>query len=177
MHPLVYKAYIFAMAAHAAVGQLRNYTGNPYIDHPREVAEILASFGASPAAQAAGFLHDVLEDTQVTFELLVEEFGLEVASLVRMVTNVAKPEDGKRPVRALINLKHKAKAEPEGQDIAMADIISNLRTLAALKPSFAKVYVPEKFAVVEALNRGNPLLRERARLVVLTAAAELGISL
>lgn len=176
MHPLVYKAYIFAMAAHAAVGQLRDFTGDPYIVHPKEVAEILARYGASPEAQAAGLLHDVLEDTKVTFEMLVAEFGYVVAALVKMVTNVAKPEDGKRPVRARINLEHKAKAEPEGQDIAMADIISNLRTLASLKPSFAKVYVPEKFAAVTALDKGNPLLREEALAVVLAAADELGMS-
>lgn len=177
MDPLVYKAYVFAMAAHAAVGQERYYTGQPYIVHPKEVAEILASFGAGPIVQAAAMLHDVLEDTKVTFELLVQEFGFEVASLVRMVTNVAKPEDGKRPVRALINLNHKAKAEPDGQDIAMGDIISNIRSLVSLRPAFAKVYVPEKYAVIEALNRGNPEIRDKARSVVLAAASELGITL
>lgn len=177
MDPLVYKAYVFAMAAHAAVGQDRNYTGQPYIVHPKEVAEILASFGAGPVVQAAAMLHDVLEDTKVTFELLVAEFGYEVASLVRMVSNVARPEDGKRAVRALINLNHKAKAEPDGQDIVMGDIISNIPTLVFLRPAFAKVYVPEKYAVIEALSRGNPLLREKARAVVLVAASELGITL
>lgn len=177
MHPLVYKAYVFAMAAHAAVGQKRNYTGEPYIVHPMEVAEILAAYGASPEAQAAAFLHDVVEDTGVTYELIEAEFGAEVCALVRMVTNIAKREDGKRPVRALINLNHKAKASPEGQDIVMADVYSNLKTLASLKPDFAKVYVPEKYAVIEALDKGNPKLREKARAVVLTAAAELGISL
>lgn len=177
MDPLVYKAYIFAMAAHAAVGQLRKYTGEPYIVHPKSVAEILASLGASPKVQAAGLLHDILEDTQVTFELLVMEFGVEVAELVRMVTNVAKPEDGPRPVRALINLRHKANAAPDGQDIVMSDIIDNLGTLATRKPDFAKVYVQEKYAVIEALDKGNPVAREKARAVVVAAATELGIAL
>lgn len=178
MESLVLKADIFAMAAHAAVGQMRNYSEDtPYIVHPREVAQILASFGARPVVQVGGLLHDVVEDTKVSLDLIRAEFGEEACDLVRMVTNVAKPEDGNRAARALINLKHKANASPEGQDIVMADVISNLKDLALLKPSFAKVYVPEKHAVVEALGQGNPKLRERARQVIGKAAEHLGIHL
>lgn len=177
MDPLVYKARIFAMAAHAAVGQVRNYTGLPYIVHPIEVADILAKAGYGAQVQAAGLLHDVLEDTAVTYELIEEEFGLYVAELVRSVTNVAKKEDGIRKVRSLINLNHKAKADPDGQSIVYADIMSNMPSLPELKPDFAKVYVREKYAVLMALDKGDEDLRHMALEVVEAAAASLGIDL
>jgi (p)ppGpp synthase/HD superfamily hydrolase len=177
MDPLVFKAYIFAMAAHAAVGQKRNYGDRPYIEHPKEVADILAGYGAGPVVLAACMLHDVLEDTKVTFDLLVQEFGQEVADLVRMVSNVAKPADGNRRERTLVNLRHKAKASALGHDIAMGDIISNIPTLPRLSPKFALVYIPEKWLAVTTLTKGNPELRQRAEEVVRKAAQELGITL
>lgn len=177
MHPLVYKAQIYATGAHAAVGQVRSESNLPYIVHPIEVADILASVGAGYIEQTAAMLHDVIEDTQITFEQLVEEFGYEVASLVRMATNPAKLEDGDRATRALINLTHKAKASAEGQDLILADTISNMRTFRQLKPSFAKIYVPEKYRVVQALTLGNPELIEMAQSAIADAAAELGIAL
>lgn len=177
MHPLVYKARIYAMAAHAAVKQRRNYTGLPYITHPEEVANLLASVGCSEEEQAGAFLHDVIEDTGITYEDILNEFGFEVAEMVRTNTNIAKPEDGKRSVRAAINRAHKATGKSSSQHISVGDIISNIRTLVSLQPRFAKVYVPEKWEAQKLFVLAHPELKEMAIGEFVEAAAKLNIHL
>jgi (p)ppGpp synthase/HD superfamily hydrolase len=60
------KARLFAKAAHAAVGQMRKYTDEPYIVHPVEVAGIVRYWGGTDTMCVAALLHDVLEDTKIT---------------------------------------------------------------------------------------------------------------
>lgn len=77
---LINQAIIFATLAHE--GQYRKSTKIPYISHPYAVGMLLQNEGCSEAVIAAGLLHDTLEDTETTFEELVEQFGLYVAKLV-----------------------------------------------------------------------------------------------
>ncbi|MBI1319953.1 MAG: RelA/SpoT family protein [Candidatus Hydrogenedens sp.] len=79
------EAYRRADKAHK--GQLRS-SGEPYILHPLMVAQILAGIGMDPITCAAGILHDVLEDTDVTFADLKADFGAEIAGLVEGVTKI-----------------------------------------------------------------------------------------
>jgi len=88
------RARAFATAAHAAVKQLRKYTGEPYIVHPAAVAEIVKSVRHTPEMIAAAWLHDVVEDTGVTLEAIESEFGADVTSLVFWLTDQSKPSDG-----------------------------------------------------------------------------------
>ena len=89
MSRLVEKALQFATAAHE--GQVRKYTGEPYINHPVEVMRIVKTVSDDPAMHAAALLHDVVEDTDVTIEDIVREFGDDVAQLVDDLTDVSKP--------------------------------------------------------------------------------------
>jgi guanosine-3',5'-bis(diphosphate) 3'-pyrophosphohydrolase len=67
----VERARIFAMAAHSAVGQTRKYTGEPYWTHTQAVADRVAQLADATEEQiAAAHLHDTLEDTAVTFDLI-----------------------------------------------------------------------------------------------------------
>ena len=75
----VVKAYEVAKEAHKE--QFRS-SGEPYIIHPVQVAGILADLQMDPETVAAGFLHDVVEDTEVTRDDLVREFSEEVAMLL-----------------------------------------------------------------------------------------------
>lgn len=160
---LVDRATVFATAAHAAVGQTRKYTGEPYIVHPIEVASIVKEAGGTEAMIAAALLHDVLEDTDVTFDLLIEQFGSEVAELVLWLTDISKPEDGNRSTRKALDRQHSAAAPAEAQTVKVADLISNTRSIVAHDLNFAKVYLEEKRLLLNILTKANPNLLTIAR--------------
>ncbi len=161
---LLERARVFATAAHAAVGQKRKYTGEPYVVHPLEVANIVMAAGGSEASIAAAMLHDVLEDTAVTYDLLEDEFGSEVAELVLWLTDVSKPEDGNRSTRKALDRQHSAAAPAEAQTIKVADLISNTRSIVAHDPDFAVVYLQEKRMLLDVLTKADPNLLEQARM-------------
>ena len=77
---LINQAIIFATLAHE--GQYRKSTRIPYISHPYAVGMLLQKEGCSDEVITAGLLHDTLEDTETSYEELVEQFGLDVAKLV-----------------------------------------------------------------------------------------------
>ncbi|QID33663.1 RelA/SpoT family protein [Pampinifervens florentissimum] len=83
----VKKALEFVEEKHA--GQFRK-SGEPYVVHPVEVAIILAELGMDRDTVVAGLLHDVLEDTETTYEELKENFGKDVADIVEGVTKLGK---------------------------------------------------------------------------------------
>lgn len=82
---VVEKAYKMAERAHE--GQIRK-SGEPYIIHPVNVALILAQLELDKESIVAGLLHDVIEDTVMTYDDVKREFGQEVADLVEGVTKV-----------------------------------------------------------------------------------------
>jgi (p)ppGpp synthase/HD superfamily hydrolase len=159
---IVERARVFATAAHAAVGQLRKYTFEPYIVHPREVAGIVEEAGGTPEMIAAAWLHDTVEDTGVTIETIREEFGPEVAELVGWLTDVSRPEQGNRAVRKAIDRAHTASAPAAAQTIKLADLIANTRSILEHDAEFARVYLAEKRALLEVMTKGDTRLRERA---------------
>lgn len=174
MTDLVTHARLFATAAHAAVGQLRKYTDEPYIVHPVEVMEIVRSVPHDDGMLAAALLHDILEDTAVTADLLRAEFGDDVASLVRQVTDVSRPEDGNRRVRKELDRQHIARASPRAKTVKLADLISNSGTIVEYDPGFARVYMTEKEALLAVLYEGDAELHARARAILDAATRTLG---
>jgi len=163
MTNIVERARVFATAAHAAVGQTRKYTGEPYVVHPIEVSELVASVGGTEAMVAAALLHDVLEDTEVTVDVLEEQFGSEVADLVLWLTDISKPKDGNRSTRKALDRQHSAAAPADAQTIKVADLISNTKTIVEFDPGFAKTYLAEKRLLLDVLTRANPTLLAMAR--------------
>jgi len=163
MTNIVERARVFATAAHAAVGQTRKYTGEPYVVHPIEVSELVASVNGTEAMVAAALLHDVLEDTEVTVDLLEEQFGSKVADLVLWLTDISRPEDGNRSTRKALDRQHSAAAPAAAQTIKVADLISNTRTIVEFDPGFAKTYLEEKRLLLEVLTRADPALLDQAK--------------
>ncbi|MBD2099277.1 bifunctional (p)ppGpp synthetase/guanosine-3',5'-bis(diphosphate) 3'-pyrophosphohydrolase [Leptolyngbya sp. FACHB-261] len=129
---LICRAFDFAYRLHE--GQYRK-SGEPYIAHPVAVAGMLRDLGGSSAMIAAGFLHDVVEDTEITAEQLEQHFGAEVRCLVEGVTKLSK-----------FNFESKTESQAENfrrmflamaQDIRvivvkLADRLHNMRTLEHL---------------------------------------------
>ena len=80
------KAYNFAVKAHS---NQKRASGDPYLVHPIEVANILTDLKLDSATIATGLLHDTIEDTFATYETIKNEFGAEVAELVDGVTKIS----------------------------------------------------------------------------------------
>jgi (p)ppGpp synthase/HD superfamily hydrolase len=160
---IVQKAQVYAMAAHAAVGQKRKYTGESYIVHPAEVASIVASVpGSTHEMVAAAWLHDVVEDTGCTFNDIHMAFGIDIARLVGWLTDVSRPEDGNRAHRKAIDRAHTADAPAEAQTIKLADLISNSKSIMQYDPGFAKTYLAEKRLLLEVMTKGDRGLHAEA---------------
>ena len=160
---IVERARVFATAAHAAVGQVRKYTFEPYIVHPAEVAKIVRDAGGTEAMVAAAWLHDTVEDTGVTIETIRAEFGTEVAELVGWLTDVSRPEHGNRAHRKALDRAHSAAAPAEAQTVKLADLIANTRSIMAHDEAFAKTYLEEKRLLLAVMTKGDPTLMAEAR--------------
>lgn len=131
---LVATAFDFAYQLHD--GQFRA-SGEPYIVHPIAVAGLLRDIGASAAVIAAGFLHDVVEDTQVTPEEIEARFGEEVRALVEGVTKLGGIHFTNRTEAQAENLRRMFLAMASDIRVVLvklADRLHNMRTLGALKP-------------------------------------------
>lgn len=160
---IVERARIFATAAHAAVAQLRKYTNEPYIVHPAEVFAIVSTVhDATPEMLAAAWLHDVVEDTGVTIEVIKQVFGEEVAELVGWLTDVSRPEQGNRATRKAIDRAHTAMAPAQAQTIKLADLISNTKSIMQYDEKFAKTYLAEKRLLLDVMTKGDAGLMARA---------------
>ena len=83
---LILRAFYFAEKQHK---DQKRRSGEPYIIHPLNVAYILADVGLDDATICAALLHDVVEDTEITHEDLVKEFGNEIAEMVAGVTKLS----------------------------------------------------------------------------------------
>ncbi|MFM9110048.1 MAG: RelA/SpoT family protein, partial [Prochlorococcaceae cyanobacterium] len=131
---LLAAAFDFAFQLHQ--GQYRA-SGEPYIIHPIAVADLLRDIGASAAVIAAGFLHDVVEDTDVTPEELEAHFGAEVRALVEGVTKLGGIHFTNKTEAQAENLRRMFLAMASDIRVVLvklADRLHNMRTLAALKP-------------------------------------------
>ena len=132
--PLIRKAWDFCVKHHE--GQ-RRASGEPYIIHPLEVAEVLIEMKLDATAIAAGLLHDAVEDTPATSEEISAGFGDQVAYIVEGVTKIDKIQFANREDRQAENVRKMLLAMVSDVRVVLiklADRLHNMRTLEHLKP-------------------------------------------
>lgn len=134
---LIQKAYDFAYKAHD--GQLRN-SGEPYFIHVVATAKTLARLGMDPKTIVAGLLHDVIEDTDVTEEMLKAEFGQDIVDLVNGVTKLGtmKYRGHERHVESLRKFFMAMANDLRILIIKLADRLHNVSTLQHVRPDKQK---------------------------------------
>jgi myo-inositol-1(or 4)-monophosphatase len=128
---LLDRAIVFAVRAHA--GTERRGKGFPYIVHPMEAVEIVATMTPDQELLAAAALHDTVEDTDVTIEQIRTEFGERVASFVAAESD----EPHQRPdsvenwrARKQAAIERIARASRDAKMVALGDKLSNMRAIA-----------------------------------------------
>ncbi|WP_455207036.1 HD domain-containing protein [Kaarinaea lacus] len=163
MSELIKCAKIFATQAHQRIDQRRKYNDLPYHVHLEAVADMVASVTDDEEMIAAAWLHDVVEDTPATLEDLEKEFGINVAQLVKELTDVSRPSDGNRTRRKAIDREHLAKASSRAKTIKLADMIHNSKDITQHDPHFARIYLSEMSALLNVLGDGDSKLYKQAR--------------
>ncbi|HSR13186.1 MAG TPA: HD domain-containing protein [Thermodesulfobacteriota bacterium] len=155
------KAILFAARRHR--GQRRkDEDASPYINHPIEVAEILARVGGvsdGPMLEAA-VLHDTVEDTGTTFEELEQGFGREVRNLVEEVTD---DKNLLKDVRKRLQIEHAPHLSPKAKQIKISDKICNVHDVTYAPPpkwgiERRREYLDWAARVVEGCRGSNPAL-------------------
>jgi hypothetical protein len=172
---LIARARQFATEAHQRIDQRRKYSGQPYQEHLKAVASLVAEVSDDAETIAAAWLHDTVEDTPATFGDLEREFGPTVARLVSELTDVSRPGDGNRAVRKAMDRNHTAQASPRAKTVKLADLTDNCRDICRHDPGFARVYLAEAAALLEVLNEGDATLYRHAQKAIGDCARHLGL--
>ena len=128
---LLDRAIVFAVRAHA--GTERRGKGFPYIVHPMEAVEIVATMTSDQELLAAAVLHDTVEDTDTTVEQIRTEFGDRIASLVASESDIVVDgvsEEDSWHARKQAAIDRLARASHDAKVVALGDKLSNMRAIA-----------------------------------------------
>ena len=143
-------ALAFVIKGHE--GQTRKDGVTPYVVHPIGVADIVYEWGGSDEQIRAALFHDLIEDTDVTYEDIRYRYGCHIADLVAGLTNTSKltnPEKN-RAERHQMDIDRLLDEHDDVLLVKLADILYNINDLSGFTPGFARKFLGEKKAVVEA---------------------------
>lgn len=137
-------AFLFAKQAH--ITQKRD-SGEPYINHPVEVANILAELKLDGPTITTALLHDTIEDTGTTFDEVKKKFGNEIAELVEGVTKLSRLENKNREFTLAENFRKLILATSKDIRVLLvklADRLHNMRTIEAVLSEEKEIELPQK---------------------------------
>jgi len=127
---ILQKAYVFAAQAHK--GQIRR-SGEPYLSHPLEVANMLADMKLDVTTLTAGLLHDVLEDTDVTAPELKKAFGADIFHLVEGVTKISLVQESTPEIRHEETIRKIILAMTDDLRVIFIKLVDRIHNLKTLK--------------------------------------------
>lgn len=153
--------------------QLRKYTNEPYIVHPVAVCNICKGYTNDVCILAAALLHDVVEDTTISLEV-IREFLLQyfdddqtsrilkyVDDLTDVYTKEAYPELNRKQ-RKKLEVERMSRITPEAQTIKYADIVDNAPSIIQNDPKFTPVFVEEALEKLNVMTKGVQALKHKA---------------
>src|SRR4051812_13880408 len=112
MNELVKAARLFANSNHHRIEAHRNPAWQSPEVHLKSVAQMISSVSQNDTIVAAAWLHDIVEDTSVTLDVIERQFGASVAKIVGELTPVSLPGQGSRAARFAVDRQHFANASP-----------------------------------------------------------------
>ncbi len=127
---VINKAISFAKKYHQ--GQLRK-SGEPFYSHPLEVAYIISDYNLKTDVIAASILHDIVEDTEVTIKIILENFGPRIAEMVDRLTR-DRPDGSKLSIKELLNNAY----ELQDQEVLLIKLIDRLHNIRTIKSMSAQ---------------------------------------
>lgn len=155
---MILRAAALAKKSHGE--QKRKYTGRPYVEHPGRVAMQLCLLGEPVESVCAGWLHDVLEDTDCSKDEILEATNARVLQLVEELTNPSKQYPTlRREDRKKMDREHLMKVSFEAKIIKMVDRIDNLREMGDAPADFRRLYAGESVKLANAIGDVHPELR------------------
>ncbi len=162
---------VFASEAHK--GQIRKYSGEPYVNHPVRVMETCRTVTSDTSILCAALLHDVLEDTRVGEQEILSFLepligpgkAQRTLQLVIQLTDVYTKESyprHNRKRRKEMEHKRLSTISADAQTIKYADVIDNAPDTATADPDFAPKLLKEYRDMLDMIEKGDPKLYEKA---------------
>jgi (p)ppGpp synthase/HD superfamily hydrolase len=147
------------VASQAHLGMTRKGSGAPYITHPLRVMQaVLGRPDGTIEMATAAVLHDVLEDTSVTAEMLLDRFPAPVVAIVQELTNASMGSTLPRAARKAMDRESLAAASTEARIIKLHDRLDNLRELEGVAHKFQLLFASESVMLVEAIGSVDPMV-------------------
>ena len=135
---LINKAIYWAKKYH---GNQKRKSGEPYYSHPLEVAYMISEYKLKTDIIVASILHDIIEDTEVTAGMIIDNFGWRIAEMVDRLTR-DRPEGIKISVEEILNNAYKLK-DHEVLMIKLMDRLHNMQTISSLMPEKQNIITHE----------------------------------
>lgn len=171
-HPFEPRHHVLAFVALKHVEQRRKYTNEPYLFHLQDVAKM--ADGKCKFGYEIGLCHDLLEDTDCTYQYLVstlDRFGYSeddstfIADRVYELTDIYTPENypnANRKERKHLEALRLHTINPVAQTVKYCDIISNSDSILEHDKGFARKYIPELLEVLSEMDKGYKPLYKKA---------------
>jgi len=135
---LINKAIYWAKKYH---GDQKRKSGEPYYSHPLEVAYMISEHKLKTDVIVASILHDIIEDTEVTAGMIIDNFGWRIAEIVDRLTR-DRPDGSKLTVEEILNNSYQEK-DKEVLLIKLFDRLHNIQNLGAISPEKVKKVIKE----------------------------------